>query len=139
MNRLKLLFYCVAVCMAVTTGAYGQATYGTIFGTVTDSSGAPLPNVKVTVISQDRGITFSASSNDSGNYSKTQLPAGGYEVDFERQGFQRIIQKDVAVSVDRSTRVDAQLQVGEVQTQIEVTAALPGAGIGSGRSQHQPE
>ncbi len=46
-------------------------------------------------------------------------------MDFESQGFQRIIQKDVAVSVDRSTRVDAQLQVGEVQTQVEVTDAPP--------------
>ncbi len=70
--KMKLL----SLCVAVSSSVYGQATYGTIFGTVTDSSGARLSNVKITVISQDRGITFSATTNESGNYSKTQLPAG---------------------------------------------------------------
>ncbi|MGI8744205.1 MAG: carboxypeptidase regulatory-like domain-containing protein [Bryobacteraceae bacterium] len=118
-------FHAAALWLLLSASVFGQATYGTIFGTVTDASGAPVPDVKITVISQDRGITSSTATNESGNYSKTQLQAGSYELDFERQGFQRVVQKDVAVSVDRGTRIDVQLKVGEVQTQVEVTGAPP--------------
>ena len=51
----------------------------------------------------------SAVTNASGNYSKAQLAPGNYVVEFQAMGFQRLLQKGVTVSVDKATRVDAQL------------------------------
>jgi len=127
--RYPSIFACRTLCLALwifqSIGVHGQATYGTIFGTVTDSSGAAIADVQITIVRQDRGLTITVASNESGNYSRTQLPAGGYQVEFVKPGFQRVVQKDVSVSVDRATRVDIDLRVGEVQTSVEVTGALP--------------
>src|SRR5437870_11175076 len=120
MSRLTMLSDSkryVWLLLALSSVAYGQATFGTILGTVTDKTGASISGVKVTVISEDRGTASATDTNASGNYSKTQLSPGRYVVEFEAQGFQRLIQKDVAVNVDRATRVDAQLAVGEVKEQ----------------------
>src|SRR5438552_2756350 len=106
-------------------GAYAQATSGAILGTVTDKTGASISGVKVTVISEDRGISSSTDTNASGNYSKAQLAPGNYVVEFQAMGFQRLLQKGVTVSVDQATRVDAQLAVGEVKEQVEVSSAPP--------------
>src|SRR5215831_10345953 len=119
MSRVAFFLPLIAVNL------YGQATFGTILATVADRSGALMPGVKVTVISEDRGISSSTVTNESGNYSKSQLPPGSYVVEFEAQGFQRVIQRGVTVSVDQATRVDAQLTVGEVKEQVEVSSAPP--------------
>ena len=125
MSKLTVFLRFSCLLLAVSIAAYAQATSGAILGTVTDKSGASMSGVKVTVISEDRGISSSTDTNASGNYAKTQLPPGSYVVEFEAQGFQRVIQKGVSVSVDQATRVDAQLAVGEVKDQVEVSAAPP--------------
>src|SRR5207247_2133365 len=125
MPKVNVFLRCSCLLLGASIGAYAQATSGTILGTVTDKSGASMSGVKVTVISEDRGISSSTDTNASGNYAKTQLPPGNYVVEFQAQGFQRLIQKGVMVSVDQSTRVDAQLAVGEVKDQVEVSAAPP--------------
>ena len=106
-------------------GVYGQATSGNIIGTVTDPAGAVVPRVKITITSRDQGVTYSTTSNESGNYSQLQLLPGPYTVEFVAAGFQRYLQKDVTVNVDQSTRVDAQLTVGQVSEEISVTGATP--------------
>ncbi len=102
-----------------------QATFGSIFGTITDPAGAVISGAKVTITSSDRGTVVSTTTNESGNYSQTHLASGNYSVEFEAAGFQRYVQKEVEVSVDRSTRVDAQLTVGQVSEQVSVSAAAP--------------
>ena len=58
----------------------GQAVYGSIVGTVTDSTGAAVPKAKVTVVDVGKGVSYTTSTNESGNYSQTHLIAGTYEV-----------------------------------------------------------
>ena len=105
--------------------AYAQATSGNIIGTLTDSTGAVVPSAKVTVTSEDRGVVYSTSTNESGNYSQTRLPTGLYRVEFEAQGFQRYVWNQVRVGLDRATRLDAQLTVGQVSEQVSVTSEVP--------------
>ncbi len=119
------LFAAIAVLLTP-SGLYGQAaTYGSMIGTVSDPAGAVIPAVKVTVTSQDRGTVYSTVTNVSGNYVQTHLESGVYTIAFEAPGFQRFIQRDVAVSVDRSTRIDAKLDVGQVTQEVTVTGAAP--------------
>lgn len=98
--RKALAFLCLALFVllapAVTSG---QAVYGNIVGTMTDPSGAAVPNVKVTITDTARSITYSATTNDDGNYSVRRLIAGTYEVRVEAAGF-KAAKLTVLVSVD---------------------------------------
>jgi hypothetical protein len=111
----------VCACLAV----YGQATSGNIIGTVTDPAGAVIQGVKIKITSQNRGVVYNTTTNESGNYSQLYLLPGPYTVEFEASGFERYQQTDVIVSLDRSTRVDAQLTVGQVSEQISVVGTAP--------------
>src|SRR5690242_17725500 len=104
-KRLRLatlLAACACSCVR------GQATSGNIIGTVTDPAGAVIQNVNSTITSQERGAVYNATANESGNYSVVQILPGLYTMEFETPGFQRLVQKDVPVSIDRSTRLDVQ-------------------------------
>src|SRR5882724_9638098 len=103
----------------------GQATFGNIIGTVTDPAGAVITGAKVIITSEDKGTVYNTAGNESGNFSQTHLIPGSYTVEFEAPGFQRFIQKGVVVGVDRSTRVDAQLTVGQITEQVSVSGMAP--------------
>jgi hypothetical protein len=105
--------------------AFGQATSGALIGTVTDVSGAAVPRASVTIRSIERGTEYKTQTNESGNYTQTHLAAGAYTIEVEASGFVRFVQKEVAVSTDRATRVDAQLKVGAVTQEMTVTSAAP--------------
>ena len=115
----------LAAAIALPEFAVGQQVYGSIYGTVTDSSGAGVPNAKITITDQEKGTKFDVVSNETGNYTKGQLIPGTYTVEVEGTGFRKTVNKDVLVNVDRSSRVDLALQVGNVSEQVEVTAAAP--------------
>lgn len=105
-----------------TLKASGQAVFGSIAGTVTDPSGAAVPNAKVTVIDQAKGTTDQATTNDSGNYNVTHLIPDPYTVRIEAPGFKVIEFKDIPVSADAAARIDGQFAVGSASEQVEVTA-----------------
>jgi hypothetical protein len=111
----------VCACLAV----YAQATSGNIIGTVTDPAGAVVPGVKITITSQDRGAAYSTTTNESGNYSQLHIPPGPYTIEFTAAGFERYQEKNVTVNVDQSTRLDAQLTVGQVSEEVSVTGVAP--------------
>jgi hypothetical protein len=64
-------------------------------------------------------------TNESGNYSKTQLIPDQYKVSIEAPGFQKTVSNEIAVQVDQATKYDAALSVGNVNQTVEVTAATP--------------
>jgi hypothetical protein len=102
--------------------ASGQAVYGSILGTITDPSGAAVPNAKITVLDQRKGTSDSTTTNDSGNYSVTHLIPDTYTVQVEGPGFKRLEFKDIIVNADSSTDINGQFQVGSNSEQVEVTA-----------------
>src|SRR5690349_23311608 len=73
--------------LLVPTQGLGQAVYGSIFGTVTDPTGAVIPNAKVTVTDVRKGTSDVYSTNESGNYSATHLIPDLYKVKVEASGF----------------------------------------------------
>ncbi len=102
--------------------AFGQAVFGSIAGTVTDPSGATVPNAKVTVIDQAKGTTDQSTTNESGNYNVTHLIPDSYTVRIEAPGFKVIEFKDIVVSADTAQRIDGQFQVGSTSEEVQVTA-----------------
>jgi hypothetical protein len=114
-----------AVLLPLAAIGYGQQTSGSIYGTVTDPSGAAVPSAKVTITDDNKGTRSEVTANADGNYSKDRLIPGIYSVTVEAPGFTKAITKNVGVSVDASARIDFKMTVGQVTEQVEVSAAAP--------------
>jgi Carboxypeptidase regulatory-like domain len=102
-----------------------QATFGTITGVVTDSSGAVVPNVVVKILSQDTGITREIATNESGIYEVTHLNPGRYAVSTQSAGFKKFEHRDVIVEALRTVRINIPLEVGNMEAEITVDARTP--------------
>src|ERR1700688_4969877 len=111
--------------LAFSLSLYGQSTYGSIVGTVTDSSGAVLPDAKVTLTNAGTGEKRAQSTGSDGLFTFVNLFPGQYRIDVEKQGFKHFVRPEVTVEVQQNTRVDAAMQVGEVSQVVEVTSETP--------------
>src|SRR5436305_2253445 len=105
--------------------ANGQVTTGTIVGTVSDSSGAPLPGVKVTITDVQKNESKEYTTDETGSYNAPFLIPGTYRVSAETSGFKRAASADIILNVDDKARVDLTLSVGDVNEVVEVAAASP--------------
>src|SRR6202522_4599693 len=101
--------------------AYGQAT-GSISGTVTDTSGAAVPGVKVTVTAPATGLTRTSTTNENGEYIIPLLGVANYNIQADLQGFQSAKAEDVRLQVDEHRELDFKLNPASVQPNVEVSA-----------------
>src|SRR5215472_3494827 len=81
-----------------------QAVYGGIVGTISDSSGGAVPNATVVATEVEKGVRYTTTSNESGNFSQTHLVPGLYRVRVEATGFQAYVQEDIDVPADNVTQ-----------------------------------
>jgi Carboxypeptidase regulatory-like domain/TonB dependent receptor len=102
-----------------------QSTTGSIAGTVTDPSGAVIPNATVVVTDLGTNIETRTVTDQSGSYVVTPLAIGRYSVAIEAKGFKRFIDSGITVNVQDRLRVDAVLQIGQAADSIQVEAAAP--------------
>ena len=107
---------------SIAPAALAQAVYGTITGTVTDNTGAAVPNAKVTVTDVGKGTSVSVTSNASGEFTAEHLIPDTYNVKIETQGFKTFQQTDLRVFADTSLRVTAPLEVGNTGETVNVSA-----------------
>ena len=115
---------CGAVLLSAAL-AFAQAVNGTLLGTINDSSGAAVPGAKVVITETNTGVSRTATTNQSGNYTFPDLPPGTYTVSVEQPGFKKTSRAGVDVLVNSAVRVDLTLQPGEVSETIDVTAEAP--------------
>jgi len=99
-----------------------QVITGQLTGRITDSTGAVLPAVKVTLKQVNTGLTRTAETNNEGYYTAALLPPGTYEVLTQKSGFKSTKITDVDVRINQVARIDATLQVGEDVESINVVA-----------------
>jgi hypothetical protein len=123
MKRIILLFASVFFALAIAAWCQQQES-ADIMGTVTDSSGAVIPNAKVTVSNIDKGITRELTSNSAGAYSAPSIPIGNYTVTAEAPGFQKLTRSGITLQVGQAQRVDMQLTVGQVTQEVSVVGNL---------------
>lgn len=120
-RQTLLLLLGVALTIAVfASRAPAQAVYGNIIGTVTDPQGAAIVGATVTISDPAKNISRTTQTNESGNYTVTNLVPGRYQVRVEQRGY-KVAAQEVEVKADVTARVDFSLQVGEVTEQVTVT------------------
>jgi hypothetical protein len=125
MRRLLGLFVLLAAFCTVAAPAMAQIDQGRFTGTVTDSQGAVLPGVTVTVKSPSlMGVRTTVTEGD-GKYSIASLPSGPYELTFELSGFQTFNRQGVILAIGQILTIDGQLQVATLQESVTVTGASP--------------
>ena len=101
---------------------FGQAPTGIISGTVTDESGALVPNATITITNKGTGVARNITSNTDGTFSAAALPAGQYDVRAEVQGFRTTL-REAQVEVGSSTTVNLTMTVGASKEVVTVEAA----------------
>ena len=122
MNRILVLLcgmlgICVMCC--------AQQNRASLSGTITDPTGAVVPNATITATQVSTGFKFTATANGDGIYNFLGLPTGEYEIDCEHPGFARVARPGVILDPSADVRVDLQLTVGKTSETVEVKAEAP--------------
>src|SRR3984893_11021934 len=104
---------------------WGQNVYGTIAGTVTDSSGAAVADAAVTLTNLATSEKHTMQSNTSGNYAFVNILPGRYRIEAEKSGFKKFAREPIGVEIESGLRVDIALQVGVQREPVEVTSETP--------------
>ncbi|MGA7245446.1 MAG: carboxypeptidase regulatory-like domain-containing protein [Terracidiphilus sp.] len=116
-------FFLVCVLIGFASAAFAQAGRGSISGLVTDPSGAIIPDAKVSAQSQATGLKLSTVSTASGLYSFVSLAPGTYQITASAKGFESLVEKNIAVSVDQVSTVNLALKIGSVSEVVTVNGA----------------
>src|SRR5438094_4521105 len=112
------------LCVVGVVPAVAQSTFATLTGTVTDSSGAVLPGVTITITNTRTQSERTAISDNAGNYLVPNLDAGDYRIVANLTGFaERTRQTELLAR--QTVRVDLQLNIAGTREQVDVTAASP--------------
>ncbi|PYV28527.1 MAG: hypothetical protein DMG27_00945, partial [Acidobacteria bacterium] len=103
----------------------GQIVNATLYGAVTDPTGAGVPEASVTAANVSTGIATRTTSDSTGAYTLPSLAPGSYTLTVEKTGFKSTVISGITLLVNQQAQVDAQLQVGQVTTSVEVNGAAP--------------
>src|ERR1700722_752340 len=115
---------CCAIFSTVTS-LFAQVDTGGVTGTVTDSTGAIVPNVMIKLINDATTVVIPTRSTSTGSYSFNAVRPGSYTLQAEAPGFQTVVDKGVEVHVQQTAAIDIHFVTGAVSQQVTVTAAAP--------------
>jgi len=117
-----MLFVCILAVWAVP--AHAQAI-GSIFGKVSDPSGAVLPGVTVTVTGTGLQQPLTAVTSESGTYQFPSVPLGTYTVMFELANFKKAVRQNIVITAGFNAGVDQKLELGQMSEEVTISAAAP--------------
>jgi hypothetical protein len=110
----------VAALMFAAASSYGQIGTSTMTGRVTDTTGAVVPNVAITIVHLATNFVAKTTTNDEGLYRALSLQPGTYRVTAEVQGFKKAVRENIELRTGDTLAVDISMQVGNVSESIEV-------------------
>ena len=125
MKSLPLRLLLGMAFIACSYSAYAQSAQGRILGRVTDSSGAVVANATVVVTNTGTNVARTLKTNEAGDYSAPNLPAGFYTITASAATFKTIRHTAVQLEVAADLRIDLQLQPGGGAEVVEVTGEAP--------------
>jgi hypothetical protein len=120
---VAVVFCLVAVLFSSVLRA--QLTTTTIYGRVTDANGGTIAGAEVTVTNTDTNLSRTAQTNAEGEYRIELLPVGNYRAEIAAQAFKRFVRAGVVLEVNVPARVDAMLQLGNINQTVTVSESVP--------------
>ena len=121
-GALILAVLSMAVLIAVPATLFGQAYFGTVSGELTDASGAVVQGAKVVLTDQQKGYTFSTTSDTRGRYLFRSVAPGVYRASAEAKGFEKTASANFKVDINENATADLSLKVSGTTQSIEVSA-----------------
>lgn len=126
----KVAFHSIAVValgmsLLFSAQTRAQVTGATLSGTVTDASGAVIPNAQVSIKNTATGVSAEVSTNADGLYTAPNLLPGTYDVTATASGFATRVQSGVTLTVGQQQQLNFTMQVGQATQKVEVTGAAP--------------
>ena len=126
MSRPPSRYLACLVCLALSPViAFGQSTFGSIVGSITDPAGGIIAQARVTLTNLATNTKETTTSNVSGIYEFVNVPPAEYRIDAEEAGFKHFLRQPITVQVQQSYRIDIQLQLGSVNETLEVKGETP--------------
>src|SRR5262245_17491268 len=122
---LRRSFATLFLVLLFTLTLTAQAPSGDISGVVADPSGAIVPGVTVTLTNPATNAVRTALTNEAGLYVLRAIPPGVYNLRAELSGFRAVERKNIEVQVGSSNRIDVTLEIGEVNSIVEVLGGAP--------------
>src|SRR5277367_3456464 len=117
----KATSWLMLLALLASLAAFAQAPTGIITGTITDESGAVIPNATILITNKETGSARTITANAEGLFSVLALPAGLYEVRTEVPGFKTYV-REANVVVGSTTQVNLQMQLGGTKDVVTVEA-----------------
>ncbi|MDP8979474.1 MAG: carboxypeptidase regulatory-like domain-containing protein [Acidobacteriota bacterium] len=116
----------VVLCLLASL-AFAQSEIGgaTLNGTVTDATGAAVPNAKVIAVDNATGLTRTTETTDGGLYGFQRLPVGTYTLSVEAGGFKTARRTNVELTVGAVATINIAVEIGAAQETVSVTAEVP--------------
>ena len=110
------------VAFLLPVALFGQGYFGTVSGTLTDSSGALVQGAGVTLLDQQKGYTFRTTSDSNGRYLFVSIPPGLYSVTAEMRGFEKTVRTNIRLNVSENSTADLTLKIASATENVEVSA-----------------
>jgi hypothetical protein len=123
MKRLRFPLVSVTGVWFCALTLFSQATDGNLVGTITDVSGAAVPDAQMRIINRATKIETSTTSNASGEYRFNNIPVSSYDLLVTAKSFGAMTERGVAVELIKTATVNVSIQVGAVSQTVEVTDA----------------
>jgi hypothetical protein len=123
--RFALLAWVFGLCLGSAHPLRAQVAGGTLSGTITDPSGAAVPNAEVVIKNSATGITRNVSTNAEGFYTAVNLLPGEYEITVSATGFNTGVKKGITINVGSQPVFNMALQIGTVANSVEVSTEAP--------------
>ncbi|MDZ4800840.1 MAG: carboxypeptidase regulatory-like domain-containing protein [Bryobacteraceae bacterium] len=114
------------LCLWTTVALFAQSTgTASLVGSVTDSSGAAVPNAKISVRNQESAFVYDSSATENGSYYIPNLNLGTYSITVEAAGFKTAVQRDIVLRINETPRINIQLEVGSVTESVNIQSKAP--------------
>ena len=115
----------IAITLSCLSAVHAQTNQGVIAGNVVDSTGAAIPNVRITAKNEQTGTNYETVSTGSGNYRFPSIALGRYTLSAAASGYKSVSNTGVQVSVGTTTALDITLPVGEISETVTVESNAP--------------
>ncbi len=124
-GRMILCVLSALFCLLVGSSTLKAQAVGEITGTVTDPSGAVVPNARITATNTATDVSQSTVSSSAGTYTIPRLPVGMYTVTAESRGFKTGVAREITLDVSQQRQVNFRLVLAAASAKVEVNAAPP--------------